>query len=223
MIKILRRGAIENPWFYKVIMGGIAVAFAVSMGWWGFDNPQGNAIARVNDETVSPEEYQRAYRNASDIYRQLFKEKYDDQALRKQVVEELVQKQLWLMEAKRLHLRVTDADLKESLSKIGSFQKDGVFSAAQYHRVLRNNRVTPQAFERQQREQMLIEKARNIAEDGVALNATEIEDAKKKSPDNPDPDRAIADALYAKKQRALAAYGAALKMQADVQIREERL
>ena len=221
MLKIMRQGAIENPWLYRTVMGGIAAAFMVSMGWWGFGNQAGDAVARVNDAAVSRDEYQRAYRNASDLYRQIFKEKYDDKALRKQVVDELVAQRLWLEEAERLHVRIPDAELKRALSKMSAFQKDGVFSAEQYHRVLQNNRLRPEDFERQQREQLLVERARERVKDGVALNAVEVDEAKKANAT--DPDRGLADALFSKKQRAMTAYSLALKKAANVDIKEELL
>jgi len=221
MLKILRQGAIENPWLYRTVMGGIAAAFVISMGWWGFDHQAGDIVARVNDETISRDEYQRAYRNASDLYRQLFKEKYDDSALRKQVIDELVTQRLWLAEAQRLRIRISDAELKTALSKMSAFQKDGVFSAEQYHRVLQNNRLRPEDFERQQREQLLVERARERVKDGVALTPIEAEEAKKTNAT--DPDRGIADALFSKKARAVTAYGLALKKAANVEINDDLL
>ena len=221
MLKIMRQGAIENPWLYRSFMGGIAAAFIVSMGWWGFGNQAGDAVARVNDVTISRDEYQRAYRNASDLYRQLFKEKYDDKALRKQVVDELVAQRLWLAEAERLRVQIPDTELRTALSKMSAFQKDGVFSAEQYHRVLQNNRLRPEHFEQQQREQLLAERARERVKDSVALNAIEVDEAKKANAT--DPDRGIADALFSKKQRAIAAYGLALRKAATVEIKEDLL
>jgi len=221
MLKIMRQGAIENPWLYRSVMGGIAAAFIVSMGWWGFGNQAGDAVARVNDAVIPREEYQRAYRNASDLYRQIFKEKYDDKALRKQVVDELVAQRLWLEEADRLRVRVADAELKTALSKMSAFQKDGVFSAEQYHRVLQNNRLRPEDFEQQQREQLLVERVKERVKDGVALNTVEVDEAKKANAT--DPDRGMADALFSKKQRAMMAYSLALKKAANVEIKEELL
>jgi peptidyl-prolyl cis-trans isomerase D len=221
MLKVLREGAIENPIFYKIVMGSIAVAFAVSMGWWGFDNTDANAIAQVNESSISMDDYQRAYRNASETYRQLLKERYDDAALRKQVVNELVIQRLWLDEGKRLGITVSDAELKRSLSKIGAFQKDGVFSAEQYHKILQSNRISPQFFEKQQREQMVIERVQESVKDGVALNGFELEEAKKANAE--DPDRAEADRLFTKKQRALIAHSQAMKKEAKIQIKEEML
>jgi len=221
MLKIMRQGAIENPWLYRTVMGSIAAAFIVSMGWWGFDNQAGDAVAHVNDAAIPRDEYQRAYRNASDLYRQIFKEKYDDKALRKQVIDELVAQRLWLKEAERLHVRVPDVELKAALSKMSAFQKDGVFTAEQYHRVLQNNRIRPETFEQQQREQILVERVKERVKDGVALNKTEADDAKKSN--EADPDRGIADALFSKKQRAMTAYNLALKKAAVVKIKEDLL
>jgi hypothetical protein len=36
MIKLLREAAHDYPWFLKSIMGLLALAFVITMGWWGF-------------------------------------------------------------------------------------------------------------------------------------------------------------------------------------------
>ncbi len=221
MLKILRRGAIDNPWFYRTLMGGIALAFFISMGWWGFDNQEGQNAGEVNGKPISLEAYRRAYRQTSDIYRQLLKDQYNDKQVRQQVIDGLVQQHLWLDEARRLHLIISDVKLRESLSTISLFQKDGIFDPAQYHQVLRNNRIAPSAYEQQQREQLLIEKAQAIIKESVALRAAEIKEAKEKNPS--DTERGISDAIFAKKQRLLMAYGAALKKQAKINVKEEVL
>ena len=36
MIKLLREAAHYYTWFLKSIMGILALAFVITMGWWGF-------------------------------------------------------------------------------------------------------------------------------------------------------------------------------------------
>ncbi len=223
MLKTLRRGAIENPWFYKIIMGGLAIVFMVSMGWWGF-GPQGEPpIAQVNEVSIDNVAYRRAYQNTARFYRDVLKDKYDDKQVRKQVIDGLVDRTLWLTEAERLKLTVADEVLKESITHLPGFQNEGAFDPERYRRILAAERLTLAAFEMQQREEMLIEKAKSLVKDAVALTPAEIEQGKMRQPNNPDPERAIADALFTKKQKALNAYTAALKREASVQIKEELL
>ena len=223
MLKTLRRGAIENPWFYKIIMGGLAIAFMISMGWWGFGGQQEDAIARVNDVPIDNVTYRRAYQNTARFYRDFLKDKYDDKVVRKQVMDSMIDRTLWLMEAQQMGLVVGDEALRNAITHLPGFQTEGTFDPGRYQRILATERLTLDSFERQQREEILIEKAKALVKDAVALTPTEIEKSKAEQPNNPDPERALADVLFSKKQRALAAYTAALKRQASIQIKEELL
>lgn len=223
MLKVIRKGAIENPWFFRIIMGAIALAFTITMGWWGFDGSHDNAVAKVDRASISIEEYQRAYQNASNFYRQIFQDKYDEKELRKRVIDELVDRKLWLQEARQMKLSVSDEELKRSITQLPGFQKDGKFDPELYRRILALEHYTPEGFERQHREELLVDKVKALVKESVALTPSEEEEAKKSNPANPDPDRAVSDLLFQKKQRALNAYTLALRQKASVNVKEELL
>ncbi len=77
MLELIRKGAIDNPWLFRVIMGIIAVTFVLTMGWWGLSAPTSNAVAKVNDHEISRDEYQRSVQSATNFYRNLFKENFN--------------------------------------------------------------------------------------------------------------------------------------------------
>ncbi len=223
VLKVIRKGAIENPWFFRIIMGAIALAFTITMGWWGFDGSRDNAVAKVDRASISIEEYQRAYQNASNFYREIFQDKYNDKDLRKKVIDELVDRKLWLQEARQMKLTVSDEELKRSITQLPGFQKDGKFDPDLYRRILAQEHYTPEGFERQHREELLIEKVKTLVKESVALTPSEEEGAKTVNPANPDPDRAVSDLLFQKKQRALNAYTLALRQKASINVKEELL
>lgn len=223
LLKIIRKGAIENPWFFRLIMGALAVAFTVTMGWVGFGKTEDRAVAKVDRASVSVEEYQRAYRNASNFYREIFQDKFDEKDLRKRVIDELVDRKLWLQEARRMKLVVSDEELKRSITELPGFQKEGKFDPELYRRILSLEHYTPEGFERQHREELLVEKVKALVKESVALTPSEEEEAKKSNPTNPDPDRAASDLLFQKKQRALSAYTLSLRQKAAIHVKEELL
>lgn len=225
MLKHIREGAIDNPWFFRIIMLGIAAVFAVSMGWWGFgdrENPE-NVLAEVGEDRILMDEYQRAYRNASRFYRELFQEDYDDEALRKQVMNELVERRLWIQEARKMRISVSDESLRENITAMAGFQKDGRFDPERYQRILSSERLTPERFEAGQREALLVKKAQLLVKNGVWLTPAEIKDAEESDPANGDPDKIIEDRLSRKRERAVRAYITSLKKNTAVTIKEERL
>jgi len=52
MLKVIREGAIERPWFYRTLMGLIAVVFVLTMGWWGFEENKEDVIVSVGDDPL---------------------------------------------------------------------------------------------------------------------------------------------------------------------------
>lgn len=225
MIKNIRESAIENPWFFRILMLGIAGVFAVSMGWWGFtdDGRQDNSIARIGEAYITVQEYKDAYRNESRFYRELFQDDFDDEALRKRVINSMVDNKLWLQEANRMRLAVSDATLRNSVTSLAAFQTEGTFDPRLYTQVLSRNRFTPEIFEAKQRETLLIKKAQSVVKGGISLTPTEIKEASKSDPENPDPSRTIEARLDQKKERAARAYVISLKGKSTIFIKEELL
>ncbi len=226
MLKNIREGAIENPWFFRLIMLGIAAVFAVSMGWWGFgsDERVDNALAQIGEEVVTIDEYKRAYRNESRFYRELFQDEYDDEALRQRVIEALVEQKLWLQEARRMQLSISDAALRDSVTALAAFQSDGQFDPVRYQQILSREQFTPKLFEEKQREALLIKKAQSVVKNGVSLTPVEIKEAEESTtPESPDPSRTIEARLSQKKERAAKAYVLSLKRKSSIMIKEELL
>ena len=47
MIKLMRDASHNYPWLLKSLMGIIALAFVITMGWWGFGEQTGNPAAGI--------------------------------------------------------------------------------------------------------------------------------------------------------------------------------
>ncbi len=221
MLKMMRKGTIENPLFFRIVMGVLAAVFALSMGWWGFDNNDENTVAWVNEDPIPLEEYRQVYQNTAALYRELLQGEYDDKALRKRVIEELVERRLWLKEAMEMELFVSDEELRSSVIRLPGFQKEGKFDPERYRRVLAFEKLTPTHFERQKRRELLIEKAKTLVKDAVALTPDEIEGAGKAN--SSDPAKAISELLLQKQRKSLHAYTLALKQKASITIKETLL
>ncbi len=225
MLKHIREGAIDNPWFFRIVMLGIAAVFAVSMGWWGFGDSEdpANVLAQVGEDRIMIVEYRRAYRNASRFYRELFQGDYDDEALRKQVIDELVERKLWVQEAHKMGISVSDESLKETITAMPGFQNQGQFDAERYQSRLSSENYTPKSFETRQRETLLAKKAQLLVKSGVWLTPTELKEAQESNPENPSADKTIEDRLSRKKERAVRAYAISLKQKAGIIINDELL
>jgi hypothetical protein len=232
MIKTMRNASHNHPWLLKSIMGILAVAFVITMGWWGFGEQAGNAVASVGDLTVSRDEFRRAYENMYRFYKEKVPGEFKDETIKQYVIEQLVDNRLWLIAAKDMGITVSDADLREMIVQVPEFQKNGAFDADLYQRLLAANHLTPAIFEAAQAKEILGNKARMVVRDSVALTPSEIAEgqALMARPQDGDPakaasakDRVLQDMLFQKQQRALMAYQESLKAKVPIKIHRELL
>lgn len=232
MIKVMRNLSHNHPWLLKSVMGILAIAFVITMGWWGFGDQTGNAVASVGDLAVSREEFRRAYENMYRFYKEKVPGEFKDETIKQFVIEQLVDNRLWLIAAKDMGITVSDADLREMIVQIPDFQKNGAFDPELYQRLLAANHLTPAVFEAAQVKEILGNKARMIVRDSVALTPSEIAEgqALMTRPQDSDPakaatakDRILQDMLFQKQQRALMAYQESLKAKVPIKIHRELL
>jgi peptidyl-prolyl cis-trans isomerase D len=232
MIKTMRNASHNHPWLLKSIMGILAVAFVITMGWWGFGEQAGNAVASVGDLSVSRDEFRRAYENMYRFYKEKVPGEFKDETIKQFVIEQLVDNRLWLIAAKDMGIMVSDADLREMIVQIPDFQKNGAFDPELYKRLLAANHLTPAIFEAAQAKEILGNKARMIVRDSVALTPSEIAEGQTlmTRTQDADPskaatakDRVLQDMLFQKQQRALMAYEQSLKAKVPIKIHRELL
>ncbi|HSA65734.1 MAG TPA: SurA N-terminal domain-containing protein, partial [Nitrospira sp.] len=150
MIKILRFANEKYPWFLAITIGFIAITFVVGMGWWGFGEQSGSVVATVGDQSISLDEFKRAYENTYRFYREKVPGEFKDETIKQYVVEQLVDHRVWLIAAHNMGLTVSDDDLRESILQIPEFQRNGRFDPEHYQRLLAANHMTPSIFESMQ-------------------------------------------------------------------------
>ncbi len=233
MLKVIREGAIERPWFYRTLMILIAVVFVVTMGWWGFEENKEDFIVSVGDDRVTRDEYLRLLQNMSRFYKEMMPDgdKTPEDQIKQMVVDQLIDSRLWMQAAREMGVVVTADEVRESIMKIPAFQHNGKFDPEQYKRLLAQNRLTPELFESSHRSDLLREKARMLVRESVAPTADELTEvqamlAAQPTPSVPmqggaPPDRAAQVVLVQKQQRALMAYLEALKAKSKITVRRE--
>jgi hypothetical protein len=232
MIKILRFANEKYPWFLAITIGFIAVTFIVGMGWWGFGEQTGSVVATVGDQSISLDEFKRAYENMYRFYKEKVPGEFKDETIKQYVVEQLVDHRLWLIAAHNMGLTVSDDELRESILQMPEFQRNGRFDPEHYQRLLAANHMTPSIFESTQAKELLSLKARRMVTDAVALTPAELVEAQALMLRQPDSDpakaaaakeRAIQDVLFQKQQRTLAAYAQSLKATLPITVKREVL
>jgi parvulin-like peptidyl-prolyl isomerase len=233
MLKTIREIAIERPWVLRTFMLFIAVAFVITMGWFGFEQNRDDSVVTVGNHRISREEYQKAYQNMYRFYKEQSGGEVPEAQLKEQVLNELIGYYLWLDAAKDLGVTVTANEMREAIMTTPVFQTQGKFDPAKYKQLLAQNRLKPDMYESSQMAQLTIEKAQMLVRSSVAPTTDELAMAQAimasqlmpsvpmQSQTMSPQDRAVQTVLAQKQQRAVRAYQEAMKAQAKVTIRRE--
>ncbi|BBP46057.1 peptidylprolyl isomerase [Thiosulfatimonas sediminis] len=158
MLQAIRNRA--QGWIAWVIVGLIILTFAL----FGIEQyAQGDKsvdVAEVNGEGIGSGEFLTLYNAQKMRLQQQFGDMYDtvvqDEALRSQVLDALIESKLIEQWADKQGLLISDSQLAAAIQGAPVFQKDGVFSDEQYKQVLANNGFSVARFEYEQR-QFLVE------------------------------------------------------------------
>lgn len=232
MIKLMRESAHKYPWLLKSLMGILAIAFVITMGWWGFGQQETNAVASVGNLSVTRDEFLRTYENTYRFYKEKVQGDFKEETLKQFVIEGLIENKIWTLAAEDMGLTVTPNELRDDIMRREDFFRNGKFDPEVYRRVLAANRLTPSLFESQHTMELLRNKARVVVLDSVALTPSEIAEAQALMAHQPQAEsasgpsareRILQDFLFQKQQRALMAYKEAMKAKVPIQIHKELL
>ena len=176
MLNVMRKQA--GSWMIKVILFAIVIVF-VFWGVGSFRSREASKVASVNDEIITVVEYRRAYNNLIDQYRQRFGSSLNDGMIeilqvKKQALDQIIDRTLLLQEAKKLDLRVSDAEVAESIMRTEVFQNNGSFDNRRYRSILAQVHLSPEAFEADQKNVLLGEKLTRIIMGAAKVSEAEV-------------------------------------------------
>ncbi len=181
MLSLMRKHA--QSWLIKVALGAIIVVFVFWYGW-NYRAQRGNRIAVVNGAPIVLEEFRGAYDQIVQAYRKQFGNALDEKLmqslnLRKQALNQLIDRQLFLQEATRLNFRVTDGELLQAIQQVPAFKREGRFHPKLYELVLRNNRMTPEMYVENMRYELLMGKLETFILGSIKVSEGEALEAHK--------------------------------------------
>jgi len=160
MLDLMRRKA-QSPYLQATVLAIILVFI-----FWGVGNQGGNApnsVATVNGTSIDYRDYEKAYNQAIDQYRQQFGGSMPESLLKtlnvkEQVLGKLIDRVLILQEADKIGIHISDEEVRNAIQKIPSFQVNGVFSVNTYKDILAASRMTVGDFESSIRSDLLSRK-----------------------------------------------------------------
>ena len=149
-----------SGWIAAIIVGALIISFA----FWGVsfylgDGPELN-VAQVNDEQISQRAFQRSFQNFRQRMQAMFGGSFsleEDELIRQQTLQSLIDAELINQIVRRQGLRVADALVIQTIKELELFKDEEGFDRGKYERGIFSLGMDPAYFENQVRMDLLSE------------------------------------------------------------------
>ncbi|MDA8431989.1 MAG: SurA N-terminal domain-containing protein [Nitrospiraceae bacterium] len=170
MLKAMRKHA---KYFYVLFFIVI-----LSFIFWGVGTVDKSAdttiVAEIDGYKISSQEYWNSYERMLNFYRDVYKEKFDEDMqkklnLKERVLNSLIDNRVLAIAARNNGITVSDEELNEAIKNEPAFMRNGSFDSEVYNNRLRLNRLTPETYEPAKRQELIAEKMRRLIELSVPV------------------------------------------------------
>ena len=167
-----------TSWLIKVACFAIVIVF-IFWGGYSYTEKKASRVAVVNGSYIGLREYQSMYSNLVEQMRRQFGRQFSSELvetlnLKGQALDRLINRRLILTEAGMLEFDVSREELQNAIVSYPAFQTNGQFDSLRYQQILRSNKLTPQDFEANQREDLLINKVEQFITRGTKVLESEM-------------------------------------------------
>jgi peptidyl-prolyl cis-trans isomerase D len=147
-----------------------------------------NAVANVDGQKITQQEWEAAQRQQMDRYRQMFGAQFDQKMFetpeaKQSILDNLIAERALNSEIARNHLTINDATLQKTILGIDAFKKpDGSFDMEQYKAALAAQGMSPAMFDARMRRDMAMQQlsgavqATAFAPRAIAARLSDIND-----------------------------------------------
>lgn len=221
MLKIMRKHA---RYFYFLFF--IVIITFIFWGVGTVDKTNGvEIVAEIGKYKITTEDYWRTYDNVYRFYKEIYKDKLDEEMekklnLRDKVLDSMINERILLLVSKEVGITVSDQELREAIESEPAFLKNGVFDKDIYTNRLRLNRITPEIFEASKRQELVLTKIKRFIELSVEMPNLDIDIPQ--ASENAQLSMMLRQtALNEEKDKVLESYIAALKKQIKIKINKD--
>lgn len=175
MLYLMRKHA--GSWMIKIILFAIVVVF-VFWGVGSMRSRKATQVADINGEIISQTAYRQAYYRLLDNYRRIYGEQYNDALLKmlrpnETALDQLINKVLMMQEAERLGIDISKEEVADAIRRIPAFQNNGSFDYQRYNLILAQNNLSPEQFENDRRDEIVLDKLRAVVLSGLTVTEEE--------------------------------------------------
>lgn len=181
MLESMRNQA--QSWLAKLILGGIALSFAL----WGVgDYLLGNSdepVATVNDKPITGSEFYLIFERQKNVYRQMFGGQYSSDfiesiGLRESTLQTLINRHIMLDMAAELGLTAPEQVVLNSVRNNPAFQSASGFDPERYRILARNlGFASAQDYENDLRLSIMVDALQRALVDSAHVSEREIRSA----------------------------------------------
>jgi len=145
----------------KYVAVAIVALIGVTFIFFGIDFSitQLSYAAKVNGEAIPIQEYESSLQRMQNQYQQQLRVELTDDmllAIRQQVLDEMVTREVRLQRANEAGYRISDARVEQAIRDTPEFQIDGQYSEDVALSLLLSNGLTAEGYKRNQREQLTL-------------------------------------------------------------------
>ncbi len=182
MLKMMRDNFQHLKWLLLAVVASFVIGFVyVEMGLGGAGGTQAQDLAyaaRVNGETISYREYDRALYYTQKNYEQMYKQPLTDEMVKamglpRQVLDSLIDQTLLLQQARKLHLTASSAEIRDKILQIPTLNPDGHFVGNElYTRYITGalGYESPAEFESELGREITLEKMESALQNAVVVS-----------------------------------------------------
>src|SRR3954465_11883006 len=167
MLDRMRRHRGWLKWSLAIVVVSFVLLYIPSFMKDGAQGAANNAVvADVDGREITAAQFRRIYQAQMQQYRQSYGANIDEKLLKQlgidqRIVQQMIQEEASLAEAKRLGIKASDAEVRERILALPAFQENGQFIGDQrYRQLLRMQTppIRPDEFEDQVRRSIVSEK-----------------------------------------------------------------
>jgi peptidyl-prolyl cis-trans isomerase D len=144
---------------------------------------QGDVVARIEGRPVTVGEFRRVYNSQLQAYRSAYGGRINESLIRqlgldRQILQQLIDERAALAEADRLGISADDAEVRERILNLPSFQENGQFIGESRYRQLlsfQNPPITIPEFEESIRRSIVLDKLRAALTEWIGVAEVEVD------------------------------------------------
>lgn len=176
MLNVFRKHA--TSWLIKVALFLIVIVF-IFWGGYSYTSRDASRLARVNDQYITLGEYEKTYNQMVEMYRRQLGNSFSEELVRmmnlkQQALNMLIDRYVISEAAQNMGLVASTHEVQKKILEYPVFQQDGKFDQERYVLLLRQNRLSPEIFEQQLREDLSLENVTKFVKRQAVVTDEEI-------------------------------------------------